>query len=112
MDHSGNFYIRKFKDKYIFTVSFYSKDVKILYKIKKRFKTGKIIYKKSINILKITKNIEVLIDFFYKNKLLNQEKSIKFYQFSYLFQKNQKSNLSDKEIMKFNTKIKNFHCMI
>ncbi len=95
----GKFEIKKYKTCYKFRITIYSSNIQVLYKIKERFKTGRI----KNNLLIMDKQLENILNFFHKNKLLTIQQSIIFYKFSYLYQKMiiEKDNLKvEKEIRK------------
>ena len=107
-DSLGKFEIRKYKNCYKFRILFYSTNIQVLYKIKERFKVGKI----RNNYLIIDKQLEIVIDFFYKNKLMTK-KSIEFYKFAYLYQKliiEKNSCKTEKEFRKIINKLTYFVC--
>jgi len=93
----GKFEIRKYKTCYKFRITMYSSNIQVLYKIKERFKTGRI----KNNILIIDKQLENILNFFHKNKLLTKQ-SITFYKFSYLYQK----MIIEKDILKTEKEIR------
>lgn len=107
-DSVGKFEVRKYKSCYKFRIIFYSTNIQVLYKIKKRFKIGKI----RNNVLIIDKQLDVIINFFYKNKLMTK-KSIELYKFAYLYQKmiiEKKSCKTEKEFRKIINKLTYFLC--
>lgn len=109
---SASFKIKMVNIEYIFTFNIYSNDVKLLYKIKKRFKVGKVIELDTTKVLKISTNIEDIIQFFRKNKLLNTKHKIEFLRWSYLYQKliiEKDIEKQPKEIQRIN---KRLNCMI
>jgi len=81
-DSVGKFEVKKYKNCFKFRIIFYSTNIQVLYKIKERFKVGKV----RDQFLIVDKQLDKIIDFFYKNKLLTN-KSIEFYKFAYLYQK-------------------------
>jgi hypothetical protein len=86
--YSGTFRISKFKNEYKFDVCFYSDNIQLLYKIKYRFKNGKIIELFSKRyVLKISKQLEDIIRFFIKNRPLNTKQQILFLRWQYLYTK-------------------------
>ena len=74
-------------NKYNFECDVYLNDIQTLYKIKQRFNSGKIININGILCLKITKQLEKLILFCRKNKILNKYKHVHFQRWAYLYQK-------------------------
>ncbi len=110
---SANFSIEKWHGEYIFRFSIYYIEPKILYKIKKRFQSGKVI-QLSDNLwsLNIKKRFDVLLQFFIKNKLLNIKQRIKFIRFYYLYQKliiEKDTTKLRKEQQKINKRLKYFN---
>ncbi len=81
-------YITKTEKSYTFQFSIYNNDPKTLYKIKKRFGSGKVIELNNNEwVLNIKKQLDNVNQFFIKNHLLNKEQRIKFIRFNYLYQK-------------------------
>jgi len=107
---SGKFIIRNINNIYKFEFNIYCKDIKILYKIKDRFKIGKIIIKDNANILKINKQLDIICNFFLKNKLLNTSQHILFLNWLYLYNKLiiKKDNFTEKEVLKISRRLKKF----
>jgi hypothetical protein len=70
-----------------FEFNIYLNDIKVLYKIKKRFKTGKVIELDDTLVLKITKQLETVIEFYRKNKINNIQQVVTFHRWAYLYQK-------------------------
>lgn len=102
----GKFEIRKYSNCFKFRIIFYSSNIQVLYKIKERFKVGRI----RNTFLIIDKNLEIIINFFHKNKLLTR-KSIEFYKFSYLYQKmilEKHQSKTEKEIRKIINRLHHF----
>ncbi len=93
------FKIYKVKDKYVFIFNIYLKDIKILYQIKNRFKTGKIINLDNIYVLRISKQLDNIINFFERNRILTTKQRIISIRWIYLYKKLilQDSQLSIKE---------------
>jgi hypothetical protein len=94
-----------------FEICFYSLDIKILYMIKRRFKSGKIIKLNEQYVLKINKQLTTILEFIYNNKPLSIIGNINFYRFSYLYQKlyiNKKQEKSEKEIKKIKKRMQYF----
>lgn len=82
-------------------------DIKTLYKIKTRFKHGKIID----NYIVFKKQPQTIIDFFRKNDLLNIKTRLQFMRWAYLYQKLviEKDVIKQrKEQLKINRRIKYF----
>lgn len=106
------------KNQFQFEVDTYSNNIQLLYKIKDRFKTGKIIILENelekVYCLKITKNLDKIIEFYLKNKLLNKIKHITFLRWQYLYQKlilEKDKKKTDKELNRIQKRLKYF-CMI
>jgi len=107
----GKFQIKKYKNCYKFRILIYNSDIKVLYKIKDRFKIGKIKYLegKKLFILIIDKQLNILIEFFEKNKLLTYQ-GIMFKKFAYLYKKLilKDSDISEKELRRIINKLHYF----
>jgi hypothetical protein len=106
----GDFKIERFKEQLIFKFEIISYDISILARIKKRFNSGRIILKNDQYILKITKQLQNVISFFEKNKLINKHQHIKFMRFRYLYLKTYdiKNTKLEKEQIKFNKRLQTF----
>ena len=105
----GKFEIVKYKTCYKFKITIHGLNIKVLYKIKKRFKSGKVVIDK--NILVITKQLTPILKFFYKNKCLTLKKSVEFYKFAYLYQKlivEYNVVKTEKELRRINNKLHYF----
>lgn len=105
------FNIHQFKDDYIFICEMKSTDIKLLYKIKKRFKSGKIISLENIFLLKITKDLDKLILFIRHNPPFIAKKHANFLRWAYLYQKLiiEKSIVkTDKELRRISRRLKCF----
>ncbi len=86
--NTAQLYITKNESLYSFQFSIYNNDPKTLYKIKKRFGSGKVIeLDNNMWVLNIKKQLDNVNQFFIKNHLLNKEQRIKFIRFNYLYQK-------------------------
>ena len=106
------FKIIKKYNTYSFEINTYLPDIQILYKIKERFKTGKIIKLKNGYCLKISKNLDNIIQFYFKNKLLNKYQHITFLRWQYLYQKliiEKDTVKTIKEVKKINKRLSYFY---
>lgn len=107
----GKFEIKKYNTCYKFRILIYNSDIKVLYKVKNRFKIGKVkfIEDKQLFILIIDKQLDILINFFEKNKLLTYQ-GVLFKKFAYLYKKLviKDSNISEKELRRIINKLHYF----
>jgi hypothetical protein len=110
--YSAKFLITKFKDEYTFMLCFYSDNAQLLYKIKDRFKNGKVIDLSSRTyILKISKQLDPVIAFINKNRPYNTPAQIEFLRWAYLYRKliTEKDLIkSDKELRRINRRLDYF----
>lgn len=88
--------LKKYK-KYNFEINIYLNDVQILYKIKERFKVGKILNIDNNYFMTIRDNFEQIIEFFQKNKIMNKQQHLTFKRWAYLYKKLQQEQISEKE---------------
>ncbi|MFW6247031.1 MAG: LAGLIDADG family homing endonuclease [bacterium] len=105
----GKFEIKKYKKCFKFRILIFSKNIQVLYKIKERFRVGKVRKLDDTNVLIMDKNLNKILDFFYKNQLLTR-KSIEFHKFAYLYQKLiiESNEKSEKEIRKIINRLSYF----
>jgi hypothetical protein len=110
--YAACFRVNQFKDKYLFDICFYSDNIQLLYKIKARFKSGKIItlfHKKYI--LKINKQLDPIIIFLNKNRPYNTPAQIQFLRWAYLYRKliiEKDIVKSDKELRRIRRRLEYF----
>lgn len=106
---SGQFKVFVKETEISFEFNIYLNDVKTLYKIKKRFQSGKIIeLDKEQYVLKINKQLQTVIHFFRKNSLLNKYQHVKFQRWAYLYQKliiEKDTDKSSKEMKKIKKRL-------
>lgn len=88
--------LKKYK-KYNFEMNIYLNDIQILYKIKERFKSGKILNINNQYLLTIRNNFQKIIEFFEKNKIMNKQQHLTFKRWAYLYKKLQQEQISEKE---------------
>ena len=91
-----------------FEVDVYCEDIQLLYKIKERFKSGKIVNTNSGTCLKITKNLDIIIQFFRKNSPKRRYMRVYFQRWSYLYLKlvTEKNKVqTDKEFKKIERRL-------
>lgn len=102
--------------KYTFEFNVYLNDVQTLYKIKHRFKSGKVIeLTKNKFILKITSDLDKIILFCQKNSILNRKQHITFQRWAYLYQKlilEKDKPKSFRESLKISRRLEHFSHMI
>lgn len=91
------FKIIKKYNKYNFEMNIYLNDIQILYKIKDRFKSGKILNINNQYLLTIRNNFEQIIQFFQKNRIMNKQQHLTFKRWAYLYKKLQQEQISEKE---------------
>lgn len=91
------FKIIKKYNKYNFEINIYLNDIQILYKIKERFKSGKILNINNQYLLTIRNNFQKIIEFFEKNKIMNKQQHLTFKRWAYLYKKLQQEQISEKE---------------
>lgn len=73
-------------DRYVFYIEFIHTDIKLLYKVKERFKTGKIIQlKNNAYVLKISKQLDHIIQFILNNRPYCLIQHINFLRWRYLY---------------------------
>lgn len=86
--YSACFRVTKFKDTYLFDICFFSDNLQLLYKIKHRFKNGKVInlFPKRY-VLKISKQLDPIIIFLNKNRPYNTPAQVQFLRWAYLYRK-------------------------
>ena len=125
--NSASFRLTKFQDEYTFMICFYLDNIQLLYKIKDRFKNGKVIDLSSTKcifkngeitevkvkkyVLKISKQLEPLIIFFNKNRPYNTPAQVEFLRWAYLYRKliTEKDLLkSDKELRRIKRRLDYF----
>jgi len=109
----GIFEVKQYHKCYKFRIVIYSQSIQVLYKIKKRFKNiGKV--KQLTNnkyVLIFDKQLELVLPFFYTNKLQSIKKSVEFYKFSYLYEKlivEKEKGLTEKELRRVINKLHYF----
>ena len=95
--HILQFKILKKYKKYNFEINIYLNDVQILYKIKERFKVGKILNIDNNYFMTIRNNFEQIIQFFQKNRIMNKQQHLTFKRWCYLYNKLQQDKFSEKE---------------
>ena len=98
----GVFEVKPWNNYVYFRFVIYNSDVRILHKIKERFKSGKIIQKDDIFILILSKQLDNVIQFFRKNRLLNTTKHVEFLNWAYLNQK----LIDEKDVLKSEKELK------
>jgi len=91
----------------------YSQSIQVLYKIKKRFKNIGKVKQLTDNkyVLIFDKQLELVLPFFYTNKLQSIKKSVEFYKFSYLYEKlivEKEKGLTEKELRRVINKLHYF----
>lgn len=91
------FRIIKKYNKYNFEMNIYLNDIQILYKIKERFKSGKILNINNQYLLTIRNNFQKIIEFFEKNKIMNKQQHLTFKRWAYLYKKLQQEQISERE---------------
>ena len=91
------FRIIKKYNKYNFEMNIYLNDIQILYKIKERFKSGKILNINNQYLLTIRNTFQKIIELFEKNKIMNKQQHLTFKRWCYLYNKLQQDKFSEKE---------------
>lgn len=111
--YSANFRVIEFKGTYQFDINFFSDNVQLLYKIKKRFNNGKILqleHKKFV--LKISKQLDPVIIFLNKNRPYNTPAQVQFLRWAYLYRKlvTEKDLIkSERELRRINRRLSYFY---
>lgn len=108
------FNMYRINDNYIFYIEFIHPEIKLLYKIKHRFKNGKIIQLKNDNyVLKISKQLDPIIQFILKNRPYCLRQHVNFLRWRYLYINlylEKESEKSEKTWNKINLRLKYFNC--
>jgi len=110
--YSAFFRVVEFKGQYDFQICFVSDNIQLLHKIKKRFKSGKIItlFSKKY-VLKISKQLDPIIEFLNRNRPYNTPAQVQFLRWAYLYRKliiEKEIIKSDKEQRRINRRLKYF----
>lgn len=94
-----------------FVMMCYCDDIKLLYKIKDKFKSGKIIKLADTYCLKITKQLQNVIKFFLKNRPKIAKVHSRFLRWQYLYNKliENKQELTEKEQNKIDVRLESFY---
>ena len=111
--YSAFFRVTEFKGSYEFSICFTSDNIQLLYKIKQRFKSGKVIqlFPKKF-VLKISKQLDPIIEFLNRNRPYNTPAQVQFLRWAYLYRKlvvEKSITKSDKEQRRINRRLNYFN---